>query len=165
MSDDLRPTQAHIARYWSRVALPDENGCMLWMGAMLRTGYGSAWLGYKTISTHRLALWLSEGPPPGPKYEAAHSCRNRHCVAPAHLRWATRIENVHDQVRDETNPQGERNTNAKLTAAQVAEIRRRYSEGGVTQGELAADYGVSDSNIGAVVRRVSWDFLSDEVAS
>lgn len=164
MTEDLRTTQGHIERFWAKVKLPDKNGCMLWQGALLRSGYGSAWLGTKTISTHRLSLWLAVGPPPGPKHDAAHACRNRRCVAPAHLRWATRLENMRDQVRDETNPQGERNTNAKLTATQVAEIRRLYSSGGLTQGDLALRYGVSDSNVGAIVRRVSWNFLADEAS-
>lgn len=162
---DLVTTQAHVERFWSRVALPDENGCMLWLGARLKSGYGSAWLGSKTIATHRLSLWLSVGAPLAPGDMAAHSCRNRNCVAPTHLRWATRQENVDDQVRDETNPQGERNTNAKLTASQVTEIRRLYSSGRVTQAELALRYGVSDSNISAIVRRVSWGFLEAEAAS
>ena len=51
---------------------------------------------------------------------------------------------------------GERNGNAKLTAAEVAAIRRLYT-GGVAYGVLAARYGVSVRQVGNIVRRVAWD--------
>lgn len=47
-------------------------------------------------------------------------------------------------------------TSAKLTAAQVAEIRRRYRPRVVTAAMLASEYGVAPSTIAKVVRRVAW---------
>lgn len=39
---------------------------------------------------------------------------------------------------------------------QVIEIRRRYDAGGVTQKELAEEFGMSQPLIGQIVRRVAW---------
>jgi hypothetical protein len=50
-----------------------------------------------------------------------------------------------------------RNTKAaKLTATQVAEIRRKYNDEGCTQGELSRIYGVGIGQIGRIVRGEAW---------
>jgi len=46
--------------------------------------------------------------------------------------------------------------NAKLTPAQVLEIRRVYDAGGVRQVDLAKQYGVSQRVISLVVRRETY---------
>ena len=57
---------------------------------------------------------------------------------------------------------GERVNTAKLTAAQVTEIRTRYAAGGVTLKQLAVDYGVNRDTIGKIVRRETWTHLPDD---
>jgi hypothetical protein len=47
---------------------------------------------------------------------------------------------------------GERHGGAKLTDAQVAEMRAAYARGGVTQRELAGKYRVSQSCVGKIIR-------------
>ena len=47
-------------------------------------------------------------------------------------------------------------TRAKLTPEQVLEIRRRYRDGGETQRQIAADYGVTTGCVGAIVTGVTW---------
>jgi hypothetical protein len=51
---------------------------------------------------------------------------------------------------------------AKLTDQQVREIRWRYDDGigGVTQRELAAEYGVAASTISDIVNYQSWENLT-----
>jgi hypothetical protein len=51
---------------------------------------------------------------------------------------------------------GERSPNAKLTREQVLEIRRLYATGGVTQKALAAEYGVAESNVWAILKGRAW---------
>jgi hypothetical protein len=51
---------------------------------------------------------------------------------------------------------GERNGQAKLTAAQMQAIRRRYAQGGVTMDALAAAYGVSRSAVRFVIWFERW---------
>jgi len=59
-----------------------------------------------------------------------------------------------------TNPQatlrGEKNGQSKLTADDVRKIRIIYASGGVFQKDLATEFGVSQSLIDVIVRRVAW---------
>ena len=150
-----------LARFWDQVALPDGNGCMLWLGPTNTTGYGVTSVEGKSILAHRVSLLLSDGPPPDDlRTQAAHGCRNCHCVAPAHLRWASHAENMADKRRDDTEVVGARNGSAKLTEAQVSTIRQRYEAGGVTQRELARQYLVSQNTVFDLLRGRTWQHVS-----
>ena len=48
---------------------------------------------------------------------------------------------------------------AKLTDAQVREIRWRYDSGLITQRELAAEYGVACSTISDITTCTTWEWL------
>jgi hypothetical protein len=61
----------------------------------------------------------------------------------------TRREN--ERVR-----RGEENVRAKMTEAEVIEIRRAYAAGEGTLKELGARFGLSFSSIGRIVTRVTW---------
>lgn len=81
------------ARFWSKVALPNEQGCMLWMGYVNPTGYGRLSLGRKMTLAHRAAYALAYGGiPEGLTLD--HLCRVRHCVAPDHLEPVTAAVNT-----------------------------------------------------------------------
>lgn len=153
------------ARFWAKVALPDESGCMLWLAGKARKGYGKFKLDGKYHGAHRVSLHLAAGPPlDEERTHVAHSCRSTGCVAPAHLRWATPAENAADKRRDGTELLGERNHQARLTADQVAEIRKAYACGGVTQRQLAAVHAVTQKTIWLVVAGERWKHVQ-EVAS
>jgi len=66
-------------------------------------------------------------------------------------------EGTHSPIRESRGWRtGSDNQNAKLTEALVAEIRERYSAGGVTQRALATEFGVSQNAVGCIVRREWW---------
>lgn len=147
-------------RFWAKVSLPDAEGCMLWTGAIdPQTGYGRFRVRTNTQNAHKLSLLIAEGPPSVPGLEAAHGCRYRHCVAPAHLSWKTRQENVDDQLRDGTRAQGEMIVQHKLIASEVLVIRARYARGDVSQTALAVEYGVSRRAISHIITRSTWRHL------
>lgn len=50
------------------------------------------------------------------------------------------------------HPYGERSGTAKLTDAQIQELRDRYAEGGISQEALGLNYGVVQSYVSALVR-------------
>lgn len=148
------------------------DGCQLWVGGLAKDGYGkfSVWLNHSnkvTSPAHRLSLMLAVGMPESPELQAAHSCRNRHCVAPAHLRWATAEENAADRKRDGTQNRtiGRMHGKAKLTPDQVREIRFTYTLGDVTQRQLADRFGVAQSAISNIVNKRRWGFLDDPAAA
>jgi predicted transcriptional regulator len=41
----------------------------------------------------------------------------------------------------------------------VLEIRARYALGGIKQADLAKEFGVSQANIGVIIRRETWFFI------
>lgn len=90
MTGRRRPAKV---RFWEKVALPDENGCMRWLGAMMPQGYGSFRVADKAVTAHRFSYELAEGPIPAGLH-IDHLCRNRRCAAPAHLEPVTPGENA-----------------------------------------------------------------------
>jgi len=51
---------------------------------------------------------------------------------------------------------GSKNPASKLTEEKVLEIRKRYAEGGVSQTQLAKEYGVAQGVISGIVLRKTW---------
>jgi hypothetical protein len=148
------------ARFWFKVSLPNEQGCMLWLAGKFGNGYGGFWFAGAVRSAHRVALILTEGEPPVPEMEAAHSCRRHDCVAPLHLRWATRLENNADKVRDETLVRGDRISHSKLIAEEVLTIRADHAAG-ESIAALARRYDVTRRAIRFIVNRDTWAWLEE----
>jgi hypothetical protein len=67
----------------------------------------------------------------------------------SNLEWCTRSENAQHAVDTGLMPMhsGERCKSAKLTDAQVSDIRKRYSAGGVSQKQLGHEFDTHPSNI------------------
>jgi hypothetical protein len=110
----------------------------------LRVGGGKVLL-------HRLVLTAFNGPAPD-GHEGAHNDGNKANCRLDNLRWATRSDNLSDKVGHGTSNHGERSPNARLTAAEVAEIRASSD----TQTSLAARFGVSQARISKIIRREAW---------
>jgi hypothetical protein len=51
---------------------------------------------------------------------------------------------------------GERNGRAKLNREEVEEIREIYKNGGISQEDIAAAYGVNQTSVSFIVRGVHW---------
>ena len=92
--------------------------------------------------------------------EVRHLCGKAICVNPHHLCWGTRAENERDKLLHGTHNAGERNGRAKLTVAQVREIRRRYATEAVTQTALAREYGVHSSMVSEIVNGIRWSTVT-----
>lgn len=95
-------------------------------------------------------------------YECLHIDGNPSNNHITNLRWGTRKENVSDAFRHGTWPILENRTQSKLTNKNVREIRRRYKAGGVTQKQLAIEYGVAKATIHCIFSGKSWFHLSDD---
>jgi hypothetical protein len=83
-------------------------------------------------------------------FSVLHRCDTRCCVNPAHLFVGTHDDNMADMVRKG------RVYCAKLTPAQVLEIRSRLALGGQSQEHIGKEYGVSQSSISAVLTGATW---------
>lgn len=101
---------------------------------------------------HALVLEAFVGPRP-PGQEALHGDHNRQNNRLPNLRWGTKRENEDDKMAAGRASKGETHRSAKLTAKDVAAIRRRRGE---EQQPLADEFGCTFSNISAIQLRKSW---------
>lgn len=60
---------------------------------------------------------------------------------------------------EEGYPRGIVHHSAKLTEADVNEIRARYSDGGITQQELSEQFGITISGICNIINGKTWKHL------
>jgi hypothetical protein len=139
-------------QFWSRVATGKPDECWEWTGYRNPTGYGQmAWMGRLRL-THRIAMSLTDGDWNN-KLLVCHGCDNPPCCNPAHLWRGTHRQNQHDKIakgRAKYTPmRGEMSHRAKLTAAQVFEIRESKEAPAI----LAAKYGIAKSYVSALRSR------------
>jgi len=105
--------------------------------ASLKTNGKRAYAG-----AHRIAF-LAAGNTVSPDQDLDHLCRNRQCCNPAHLEAVSKAVNVR------------RGNCTKLSAEQVAEMRRRYTAG-EKQKTIARDFGMSQGHTSHLLRGGYW---------
>ena len=89
-------------RFEEKVELIPFHPCWEWIAAKNRDGYGQIWDGTyrkdgrnpKMRGAHQISYFLAFGTFLPQGLELDHSCRNRGCVNPAHLKPVTHIQNM-----------------------------------------------------------------------
>ena len=148
-----------IARFNSRFVKAGDDECWPWTYHVGHAGHGRMWAGKRnTLATH-IALWLDGRPRPTGK-AALHSCDNPSCVNPSHLRWGTQLENITDRVSRGRcgSALGQQNSSSKLTPEQVRLIRNDSR----SQRKIAAEYGVTQPAIRAILRGKTWRWVGNQ---
>lgn len=86
-----------------------------------------------------------------------HSCDNRRCINPDHLRQGTYSDNQNDAYARGRRPffGGHRNANAKLSETQALAILGDPR----TQLKIATEYGISTSLVSAIQTGTAWRHL------
>lgn len=109
------------------------------------------------VSQHSVAVLVLTAfvGPPGPGQQARHGLGGKSDNRLVNLCWGTAQENSDDKYRDGTMARGERQGNARLTAAHVLEIRA-LAAAGEDQFSLAARFGISQPHVSRIVLRQSW---------
>lgn len=122
-----------------------QGECWEWTGTRYDNGYGRIGFGGKSLKAHRIALFGIDG------YDnplmACHTCDNPPCVRKSHLFPGTGLTNTQDKMF-----KGRHHGNHRLTEEQVMQIvtdPRIYRE-------IATEYGISLSNVGAIKTGKTW---------
>lgn len=122
------------------------------------------------ICAHVMVALAFIGPAPSDKHEVAHNNGSRVANHHSNLRWATRKENDADTKVHGTDRSGERNGNAKVSEADVIDIRREYRriknrESAVRVGDLARRYGLNHKTLVRIARGAAWTHLPLEAGA
>ena len=149
---EINLTPERIERFWRSVEKGD--GCWNWKGRKNPKGYG--WFTHSNgkrkdanYKAHRVAYTLVKGPILPGEF-TLHSCDNKACCNPDHLRVGTNVDNIRDRL--------ERNRicgTAKINMEIANELRRRVFNG-ETKASLAKEFGISDKTVLSVCKFETW---------
>lgn len=170
-------------RFWSKVdQSAGSDACWPWTASRDKDGYAATiWDGTYLpngrghyVRALRFGYEMNVGPIPD-GHVVMHRCDNPPCMNPAHLSTGTHADNIADRdakgrnggwktagnsngtrLHPERVLRGVTHNMAKLSEADVMEIRKRYLAGGLTQSALAREFGVTQTLIGQITRRVIW---------
>jgi hypothetical protein len=107
---------------------------------------------------HRLVALAFHGPPPDKHSIVRHLDGNPANNHARNLAWGTPYDNIQDARRHGTQARGERGGGARLTEAQVREIRQCLKQGESLRS-IGRRFGVSRTAIWHIKKGISWQHL------
>lgn len=117
-------------RLWKHIEKRGPDECWPWVGKSRLSGYGYIGRGGRgtgKLLSHRAVWEVTFGPiPEGDGYHGTvvmHTCDNRLCCNPAHLRLGSQTDNIYDMIE-----KGRKRSNGRKA---WATRRERYGPGGV----------------------------------
>lgn len=162
-----------VERFEKYFAKGSEDECWLWTGGMQGKKYGRFNWAPAANYAHRAAHMFYVGPV-AEGMVVLHKCDNPSCVNPKHLLVGTQSDNIRDMMVKgrasfQKDPEkykeigrklgatqkGEHHSKAKLTATDVAAIRR-LAKRGAFHIDLAKAFLVSKGTIHGIVMRKKW---------
>jgi hypothetical protein len=153
---------AVVDRFWKKVLKPADSSCWLWRGATNHNGYGVFRLeSGATELAHRHSYKLAHPHTTitkGMLRCVMHSCDNRRCVNPDHLKPGTPKRNAQDMKRKgrQIKPGGKAHGNAKLTWSIIRNIRRNYQGKWGERVALCKQYNVGKATMRDILSGRSW---------
>lgn len=145
-------------RFEAKVRRGGIGECWLWTGCTLKCGRGQIGVAGRPRYAHRVAFELYRGPIAS-GLMVCHTCDNPRCVNPAHLFLGTNADNMADMKRKGRGrkAKGEANSNVRLTADQVMQIRQLHR---AARGEdVASAFGISVWHVYHIQAGRSWRHL------
>jgi len=150
-------------RFWSYTKKNEATGCIEWTGRTGGKGYGMFWGGVNNkyeIFAHRYAMVVFGGKDPDHML-VMHTCDNRLCVNPEHLRLGTNRDNINDKVRKNRQARnvGSQNGTARYCETDIVEMKRLHSQG-VTATEIAKRYNTNTTHICRILSGKIWSHVT-----
>lgn len=147
-----------LAKRFESLYTKTSDGCWLWNGKLLSTGYGVLRVASKQVFAHRFSFEFYKKAILKGLY-ICHSCDVPACVNPDHLWLGTHAENMADAARKGRVHPGEQNGMAKLTEDQVREIAELYKTGNYSQKEVGKMFGVTGVVVHVIISGKQWKHL------
>jgi len=144
-----------------KTVIDEATGCWIWTGAKDKQGYGIFCTGsgstktLKVYRVHRKAYEIHKGELME-GMDICHSCHNKACVNPDHLRQDTHRENIIDTVHT-----GAGMGVQKLDVEQVMAIKQLLREGQLSRTTIAWMFNVSKSHIQNIANGRRWNWTED----
>lgn len=132
-----------------------ETGCALWPHATRGRGYGVVKVGTGPQDAHRFVYGALVGDIPPGRF-VCHACDTPRCCRPEHLFLGTPAENNADMGRKGRSRFGERHPHSKLTDDVVRAIRQMAALPGVSNVDVAREFGISPVHAWKITNLKSW---------
>lgn len=137
-----------IDRFWSKVAIKEQDECWLWTASKDRKGYG--WFGVKgnkVTRAPRFALMLKLGRGLGKRECALHHCDNPSCVNPKHLFVGTISDNNLDKIRKGRSS----GPYPKMSQVKINQLVKMHKTRQWTQRQLGEIFGLHQGQISRIL--------------
>lgn len=159
----LRQQKPLAERFWAKVNKTTDQECWFWTGAPDSVGYGQinkGRVGEGMVRAHRLSWEIHNGPIQRLSGHhgavVMHTCDNRLCVNPGHLRLGTQGDNVADMDtkgrRRSKNLRGTAHGLSKWTEDQVRAVKRATGP----YKKIAEQTGVAYGSVKQIKRGNVW---------
>ena len=151
-------TDADIERFMVKVDKQEgDDPCWIWTAVRNPDGYGNFKLNGTMVKAHRVSYEIFNGPIPI-GHEVMHSCDRPECVAPRHLSTGTHLDNMRDREAKGRghDKAGEANGRAKLTLAEVWQIRDLMKCKLFTGREVGKLYNISNVVVSKIHLKQLW---------
>lgn len=152
-----QPKTPLLERFWRHVKAGSDDECWPWEKCP-KDRYGAIGKDGVIERAHRVSWQIHIGPIP-PGVQVLHTCDNPPCVNPKHLFLGDQTANMRDMARKGRGRSAPRaalqNSKAKVTRAEVAEIRQQLGAGH-SQSTIARRFNISQTNVSAISRRKTW---------
>ena len=134
-------------RFWSKVNKRNFSECWEWDATIGIDGYGQFWFKGKMIHAHRVS-WMIKNDREIPNgMIALHSCDNKRCVNPYHIRIGTYSDNMAD--REERTPY-RMGRISRFYEGEIWLMRKLY-DGGISQYLISKMFRTSQGHISNLI--------------
>lgn len=144
-------------KFWQLVIKDETSGCWNFQKGRQANGYCRISVNGQLWSAHRYARFLSTGK--AVVLQILHSCDNRQCVNPEHLREGTALENAADKLSRNRQAKGSTIHNTVLNESTVREIKTLLARG-VAGVAIAARFNISTQIVSSIKKEKTWKWLT-----